>query len=246
MRRRIDPNRRSRCPRCLVVAMLVFAASCAPPGLTPPANPPASDLFAALDAQGEMGLVQSYRQGLQAREGVSAISIPTFAFAVDVPEGGELRAGYTVADRDWPNATTKSTFSILVRDGDRPVTSLHRGTIGETGESPPDDWIDVVADLAPWAGRRVDIVMQVERAPKTPGAAPLAYREGVPVWSRAVVQSRVAPKVMNVLWITIDTLRHTQVGTYGYAKPTTPQIDTWAQKGIVFTQAIAQSPWTRT
>lgn len=245
MRRRIDPIRRPL-HRVIALVAVVLATACTGPGTPAPANPPQSDLFAALEAQGETGLVQSYRQGLQAREGVSAISIPTFAFSVNVPADGELRAGYTVADRDWPNATTKSTFSILVRDGDRPVTSLHRGTIGETGESPPDDWIDVVADLSPWAGRRVDIVMQVERAPKTPGAAPLAYREGVPVWSRAVVQSRVAPKVMNVLWITIDTLRPTQVGAYGYAKPTTPEIDAWAQKGIVFTQAIAQSPWTRT
>ena len=49
----------------------------------------------------------------------------------------------------------------------------------------------------------------------------------------------------NVVLISVDTLRADHVGAYGYARPTTPNIDALAGRGIVFENAIAQSSWTR-
>jgi arylsulfatase A-like enzyme len=48
----------------------------------------------------------------------------------------------------------------------------------------------------------------------------------------------------NVLVIGIDTLRADHLGCYGYPRPTSPHIDTLAVEGVVFTDTIAQSPWT--
>jgi choline-sulfatase len=49
---------------------------------------------------------------------------------------------------------------------------------------------------------------------------------------------------MNVLLITLDTLRADHLGCYGYAKDTSPTLDALAAKSIVFDQAIAQSAVT--
>jgi arylsulfatase A-like enzyme len=50
----------------------------------------------------------------------------------------------------------------------------------------------------------------------------------------------------NVLLISMDTLRADHVGAYGYtARPTTPNVDRLAARGVVFENAIAQSSWTR-
>jgi arylsulfatase A-like enzyme len=49
---------------------------------------------------------------------------------------------------------------------------------------------------------------------------------------------------MNVLLITLDTLRADHLGCYGYAKNTSPTLDTLAASSIVFEQAIAQSAIT--
>jgi arylsulfatase A-like enzyme len=43
----------------------------------------------------------------------------------------------------------------------------------------------------------------------------------------------------------IDALRADHVGAYGYARPTTPHIDAFAQDATLFEHAVAQSPWTR-
>ena len=49
----------------------------------------------------------------------------------------------------------------------------------------------------------------------------------------------------NVVVISLDTLRADHLGSYGYAAPTTPNIDRLAAHGVVFEDAISQSAWTR-
>ncbi|MDF1798350.1 MAG: sulfatase [Planctomycetota bacterium] len=49
---------------------------------------------------------------------------------------------------------------------------------------------------------------------------------------------------LNVLLITVDTLRADHVGTYGYGRGTTPAIDALAERGVVFENALAPAPWT--
>lgn len=48
----------------------------------------------------------------------------------------------------------------------------------------------------------------------------------------------------NVLLITIDTVRADRMGVYGYARPTTPQLDAFAARSVVFDQAFATSSFT--
>jgi len=48
----------------------------------------------------------------------------------------------------------------------------------------------------------------------------------------------------NVILISLDTLRTDHLGGYGYHLNTSPNIDEFTGKGIVFSNAIATSPWT--
>ena len=67
-----------------------------------------------------------------------------------------------------------------------------------------------------------------DAANKTPGARP------------AVAGNRV-----NVLLITIDTLRADHMGVYGYRRPTSPRMDAFARRGVVFDEAYTYWPKTR-
>lgn len=53
-----------------------------------------------------------------------------------------------------------------------------------------------------------------------------------------------APKRPNVLLVTIDTLRADHLGTYGYPRPTSPEIDAFAARSAVFENAHSTSSWT--
>ena len=48
----------------------------------------------------------------------------------------------------------------------------------------------------------------------------------------------------NVLVIVVDTLRADHLSSYGYARPTTPNIDRIATEGVLFENAVATSSWT--
>ena len=54
----------------------------------------------------------------------------------------------------------------------------------------------------------------------------------------------VAPTDPNVLLIVVDTLRADHVSSYGYHRPTTPNLDRLAAVGVLFENAIANSSWT--
>jgi len=49
---------------------------------------------------------------------------------------------------------------------------------------------------------------------------------------------------MNVVLITIDALRADHLGSYGYKRNTSPNLDRIGRNGILFTKAIANAPYT--
>jgi arylsulfatase A-like enzyme len=48
----------------------------------------------------------------------------------------------------------------------------------------------------------------------------------------------------NVLLIILDTVRSFDLSLYGFPRPTTPALDRWAKRGVVFDRAYSTAPWT--
>ncbi len=72
------------------------------------------------------------------------------------------------------------------------------------------------------------------------GASDDPPTEARPTLARAPAGTRA-----NVIIYLIDTLRADHLGTYGYPRPTSPNIDHFAKDAVVFENARAQSSWTR-
>src|SRR5438874_2724144 len=49
---------------------------------------------------------------------------------------------------------------------------------------------------------------------------------------------------LNLLLVTIDTLRADRLGCYGYSKIETPNLDRIAREGVLFENAVAPAPLT--
>jgi len=64
--------------------------------------------------------------------------------------------------------------------------------------------------------------------------------------ARAVVESWRAslPQRPHIVLYLVDTLRADHLTSYGYAKPTSPFVDSLVPESAVFENAIAQGPWT--
>ena len=50
---------------------------------------------------------------------------------------------------------------------------------------------------------------------------------------------------LNLLFLLIDTLRAEHLGSYGYARDTSPTLDRFAASGVRFDRHLAQSSWTK-
>ena len=58
------------------------------------------------------------------------------------------------------------------------------------------------------------------------------------------VERPAAAAQPDLVLVIIDTLRADHVGAYGYARPTTPNLDALAAEGVLFERAYAQASWT--
>ncbi|MEM9555163.1 MAG: sulfatase [Acidobacteriota bacterium] len=99
-------------------------------------------------------------------------------------------------------------------------------------------------------------VLRGGRVAAAGGAAGAAHEERVPApeeppeeIARAAGSDSPAGSrapVSGVLVYLIDTVRADHLGLYGYHRPTSPELEKLAREGITFTEARAQTSWTRT
>jgi arylsulfatase A-like enzyme len=75
------------------------------------------------------------------------------------------------------------------------------------------------------------------------GLSALVFLAGVNTGSLALAH-RAPQSGLNVLLITIDTLRADHLSAYGYSRQTSPNIDRLAREGVLFERAISQWPKT--
>ncbi len=55
---------------------------------------------------------------------------------------------------------------------------------------------------------------------------------------------RFKPEHPHILWIDLDTLRADYLSCHGYERPTTPFLDEWAKRSVVFDHCVADGIWT--
>lgn len=172
---------------------------------------------------------RSLQLGTRTRTGLLLPPPASASFRVIVPEGGRFQAEAVVLppEVDAGTASDGTTLTVDVIEGDAvTVVEALRAQVGR--------WSPVEVDLAPWAGR--DVLLRLRSDDHDPTldylflADPLVT---VPV-----------PDPQRVVLIFVDTLRADHLGLYGYTRPTTPQLDAWAQGATVFEQARTVAPWT--
>src|SRR5690242_8912338 len=72
----------------------------------------------------------------------------------------------------------------------------------------------------------------------------------LPVWrgwrerQQAAQLASAAPGTKNVLLIVVDTLGASHLSAYGYPRPTSPNLQSIAEQGVLFENAISTSSWT--
>jgi len=103
-------------------------------------------------------------------------------------------------------------------------------------------WFPRVVDLGPRDRKTARVVLEALRGE---GGIEGAGSHVAAHWGTPVVRTRhQRPDTAALILISIDCLRADHVGAYGYSRLTTPNLDAFARKAILFRDAMAASSYT--
>ena len=178
----------------------------------------------------------------------------------------ELRLPFNTGVEFFTWAPTRSAFTLGGLDswGDSPSDAhleIHVGTDGATetavSDRHPGIWqrpapVPMPDSASPQLVRILLVARPGSKGEATGGftlqkpalIAPAVSNPGAPT-REDEPDPPIFPEQTNVLIYLIDTLRADHLGLYGYELDTSPNLNAFAREGIVFTNARAQSSWTR-
>lgn len=147
----------------------------------------------------------------------------TLEYEVDVPRAGAgLRFGMGAFEAD-----VEINFKVQVVEGEA-VEEVFSQAVRERLS-----WLDANVSLEKWEGKRVRIRLVCE-----------SEQENVAFWANPILLG--APKKrMNVVFVLEDTLRADHLSAYGYFRETSPELDRWAERAVLFENAVSQGCVTR-
>jgi len=197
---------------------------------------------------GWQGLSQVYRETLVAR------SPERLRFDLDVPPRALLDLGVGT-----PESGPVQFVVTLASQAGEPQTLLARTVTS------PHRWEPLTLDLSAHAGQRVRLELALAAETRgtlgfwgspvirqrvdamadadTAGTAPASATP--PSASGTSQASAAPPPPQGVILIWADTLRRDHLGTYGYRRPTSPNIDRLAREGARFDHCVSQATWTK-
>jgi arylsulfatase A-like enzyme len=189
--------------------------------------------------RGRNEVVQAALQGLrlndELRRGFPAGPPGRLVFSLDVPRGARLDFACAIDPRyhDRPGVE----FFVKSRDAKGRETILWSRVLDPITRPEDRLWVPASVDLSPLAGVKRQLVLEA-RGYEESGDPERAWW-GTPA---VTVPGRKAPLAIIYL---VDTLRADHTGIYGYARPTTPNLDAFAKDAVVFDTAIAHASWTK-
>lgn len=155
---------------------------------------------------------------------------------VEVHEHGRLEFAIGIHEDAWDQPGNGVTFIVEVVDEAGQAHHLYERHLDPYQRPADRGWFAEQVDLEAFAGQRLQIVFRTAS-----GGDP---RNDWAAWSTPYLTSweRIEggkPIRLNLLFITLDTVRADHLSAYGYDRQTSPTLDRLAAEGTRFTQAYS-------
>ena len=112
-----------------------------------------------------------------------------------------------------------------------------RDVLWEETLAPEQAWSTARIDLERLADKEIRLVFSV-------GGTETEDDGALALWGEPLLLEPSRRPPVNVLLVSIDTLRADHLGCYGHERDTSPTLDALAKNGVLFRRAVSQAPWT--
>jgi len=158
---------------------------------------------------------------------------------VQIRQDGRLVVNCGLSKEIWQNHTGEVSLKIAVQPEQGESQSAAIITLCPKAQRAPWRWMRKQLNLEAFAGQRVTLRFETHTADqKTDGFILIT---DFTAQHKATKSAATRP---NFLILLVDALRPDHLSTYGYSRPTSPNLDLLAKESLVFENAFAQSHCT--
>jgi len=160
-----------------------------------------------------------------------------FTIPLRIPPRGilEFEYGFLNVSKKPRNITN---FKIIIRDSEADWYILDKNLTPESTEERLSEKID----LSSYAGKKVKLSFITEDV--TQRSSKNDVLGSIPIWINPMVYQPAEENDINIILISLDTLRPDHLSCYGYDRNTSPTIDHLAEEGVHFLNTYSTTSWT--
>ena len=168
---------------------------------------------------------------------------PGFPLIAHIRRGDSLSFSYGVSKKILSQDDSRYKFMVLVSEGDGVPLTIFTDTLHPSENSESSGWKNEEVALSIFSRKKVTIQFLSQKIDPTGMMVKLDPASAL--WGGVRLGNFVRKKrEMNIILISLDTLRADHLGIEGYFRDTSPNIDALAKQGVYFKEAIATAPWT--
>jgi arylsulfatase A-like enzyme len=162
------------------------------------------------------------------------MSVPAvLEHTIEISKGDFLEFGIGIAENSRLISGQRFSFNVFFEDTSGKNLIFSRNLYPQFPED--RDWLDARINVSEYDGKKGRIIFEAKDNSEK--------HDTKVAWSNPVL-CRKREKGINVILISLDSLRLDHLGCYGYYRETSPCIDALAREGVLFENAVSQSHWT--
>jgi len=171
---------------------------------------------------------------------------PTQKLQKRVDKDDYLYFSYGIRPEAWKSAQATFHFKVSVSEieGKRESTLFER-TLNPHAVEKDQGWQNSEIPLAHFQNKQIEISFQSDVGNCEDPAVRESLKKSTLWGGVRIGDFRRKKGDLNLILISLDTLRLDHLSGNGYSRPTSPNIDSIAKGGVWFKEAIAQAPWTK-
>jgi len=133
---------------------------------------------------------------------------------------------------------TITNFKIIIKDSIAEKVIFNKNLSPNTDE----EILSKKIDLSSYSGKKVKLSFITEDVTSNSNKGDVL--SSIPIWVNPIVYQPSGENDINIILISLDTLRPDHLSCYGYDRNTSPVIDQLAQEGALFLNTYSTTSWT--